>query len=365
MSKKRYWFYNALIFIVFILFYFYPGLTTGGWVSRFLGDFPAIIIILGVAVIQGVLAATLYKYKSRISLFLSHKEKYVSNKKFWVILLLITFSVFFFADCKRYINMEAGLFDFALEEQVVWNTSQGRPFEASVEVKNYLGDHFSLLIALPAVIYVVLPSPFTLIAIQILCVVLAALAIKKIADRELKNGWLSLAVFLIYVFYIGLTAPLLTDYRAIVLGMPYLAWGLYFIESKKNQNIGMILLAIGAFAKEDMALFVGMIGLYQVLVLKKKRGMILAVFGFAVALIGLFVVIPYFRGVTSDTLSRYAGIAGLFQLVPEKIIYILRLFFPLLFLPILGWEKDLGFTTDVRDQFVLNIFGTNKRIKSV
>lgn len=339
MSKKRYWFVNLVISVIFIIFYVYPSLGEGKWTAALVGSFPPVLIYSGVILFQFSFAWFLLNHKKQIVGFLHSNQKYISNRRFWISLSLLVFILFFFINCKKYLNIEPGIFDFALEEQVVWNTSQGRLFEGSVEVNNYLGDHVSFLILLPALVYMVIPSAFTLIAIQVLCVVLSALAIQKISYRYLRNWWLSLAVYLMYLFYIGLTSPLLLDYRAVVLGMPFLAWGIYFLENPKKQNIGIILLAVGALAKEDMALFVGVIGLYQLLILKKKRGLILAIYGFSLALIGLLIIIPAFRGTDSDTLGRYVGIGGLFLMVPEKIIYIVRLLFPLLFIPILEWKK--------------------------
>jgi hypothetical protein len=168
---------------VYVQIYLYPGLTDGGKISNILGKFPPVLIIIAIGLFQSALAFVLYKYREKISRILKARQGLIASRKFWIVLLVGVFVFFAFLGVKRHLNLETAIFDFSLEEQVVWNTSQGRFFEASVEVNNYLGDHVSFLTVLPSAVYHFIPSPFTLIFIQVGCVLIGAFGIKKMADR--------------------------------------------------------------------------------------------------------------------------------------------------------------------------------------
>jgi len=339
MTRKLYWFCNLLIFIVFVGIYLIPGLEKGGWLSSYIKNVPRILVISGIAFLQFLFAFALYEFKPIIIRFLNKYEYLITKKRFYLILSLLLFTFFFTLGVKRHLNLETAIFDFSLEQQVVWNTSQGRYFESSVEVTNYLGDHVSLLTPILALIYFFLPSPFTLIAIQVAAVILAGFTVKLIADRLLQKPWLSLAIYFTYIFYIGLIGLILSDYRAVVLALPFLTYGLYLLEFSKHKKIGIMLLILAALGKEDIAIFVGTIGLYHFIVNKKKIGIFLCLFGYLLAILGVFVIIPFFRGSPSDTLNRFTGIDSLLWEVPLKVTYIFRIFFPLLFLSLLSWKK--------------------------
>jgi hypothetical protein len=151
--------------------------------------------------------------------------------------------------------------------------------------------------------------------------------------------WVSLGVFLMCVFYIGLSGLWLGDYRPILLSIPFLVWGLYFLGNPKRQLVGSVFIVLAALGKEDMAVFAGTIMLYQFLFKRKRWALFLSILCYGIALFGLLVIIPHFRGTESDTISRYAGISGLFKLGHMKIEYVLKLFFPVLLLALVCVKK--------------------------
>lgn len=337
MSKKVYFASNVIIFLIFVIFYLIPGIDQGGWISSLVKNVPLAYLICITAIGQFCLAFILFEYKKLILKYLNRYE-FILKKRWFYIVLTIIFALFFFSlGVKRYYNLQTGLFDFGLEHQVVWNTSQGRWFGASVEVNNYLADHVSLLTVIPAALYRIIPSPLLLIALQSICVLISAIAIKKIADRELKKPLLSLAIYLMFIFYIGVSGLLLDDYHPVVLSLPFLAWGIYLMESERFRKLAIVLLIIGAFGKEDMAIFVGALGLYYWLVRKRlKTGIPLAIFGFLWGALCVAVIIPFLRGAPSDTLARYGGLSIIFSSLNLKGIYIIRLLFPVLFVVLLA-----------------------------
>ena len=115
-----------------------------------------------------------------------------------------------------------------------------------------------------------------------------------------------------------------------------------------------LLVALGC--REEVGLTVSAFGLYALLVRGERRwGGVWAVTGLAWSLFSVFVIIPAFRGTASDTLSRYGwlGTSALDMLrtlltrpgfvlrhqfvdAPFRGQFLLRLFLPLAFLPLLS-----------------------------
>ena len=59
-------------------------------------------------------------------------------------------------------------FDLAINEQIVWNTLNGRFFASSVEVDNSFADHFRPMLLALVPFYAIFQTPKTLIAVQAL-----------------------------------------------------------------------------------------------------------------------------------------------------------------------------------------------------
>jgi len=70
-----------------------------------------------------------------------------------VMAMLFYALVFFYFTAQRHAHFNSNGFDLGIQDQVVWNTAHGRWYQSSLEVTNYLGDHFKPLVALLAPFY--------------------------------------------------------------------------------------------------------------------------------------------------------------------------------------------------------------------
>ncbi|MEI7579743.1 MAG: DUF2079 domain-containing protein [bacterium] len=235
-------------------------------------------------------------------------KKFFQNRENLIVVIILTiFSlVYIIVPYLKHWNLDTALFDFGLQEQVVWNTIHGRWFASSPEVTNFLGDHFSPILLLVAGIYKIFPFSFTLFVIQTLGVTAGIIALYKIAKIHIKSASLRILFLVILVLYRPLAGLLLFEFHEIALAFPLLAWGIYFLE-KKKLGVSLIFLTLAMFCKEDVGIFVTMLGLYFVIFRKEKKALILVFYGVIYALAALFVFLPYFRsGEGSDTLQRYS-----------------------------------------------------------
>lgn len=266
---------------------------------------------------------------------------------------------------KRHLDLRTGLFDFALEQQVVWNTSQGRPFAASVEVNNYLGDHFSLITLPVSLVYKIFPSTLTLFILQTGAVAIAAFGIYLLAKKILQSPAWAMLTLLLFSCYWGIYGLVMFDYHPVVFALPLMIFGIYFAiyGNKKQQWWGYFLLVLATLAKEDMGIFVGSLGIYLALIKKDKRGWALMVYSYIIAVVALMVIIPAFRGVASDTLSRYIHIGmPVGEIVgilvnQQHITYLVRMLAPLLLLPLLAPAALLTILPSVAINYLANYEG--------
>ncbi len=222
------------------------------------------------------------------------------------VLLSFFFVGYFLIPFWNHLNLRTALFDFGLQEQVIWNTSEGRWFESSPEVDNFLGDHFSPLLLLVALIYRLFPCSLTLFIIQSGSATLAVWALYRISQVHLASSKLRILFLAILVLYRPLAGMLLFDFHEIALAFPFLCVGLYFLE-KKQMWIGTLLLVTAMLAKEEVGVLVSMIGMYFFVIRKQKFGIFLFIYGALYSLFSIFFLIPYFRnGMPSDSLERYS-----------------------------------------------------------
>lgn len=270
-------------------------------------------------------------------------KKVLHKQNLPYLFLMIFFSVFLFYAWYAHTNLKTSLFDLGLQEQVIWNTSEGRFFESSPEVENFLGDHFSLLFIPVAWIYKIFPFTLTLFIIQCLSITIGILGFFKLTQLKIKSPKTRLLILMGILLYWPLSGALTFDFHEITLAFPLLAWGIYFIEKKRDGILKFALLFLAMLAKEDVGIFVGMLGLFYFLFKKQKWGAVLFVFGITWSILTIFVFMPHFRSnESSDTLMRYSYLRGLFSNPIEtiktfvstaKVLYLFKIFIP--FLPII------------------------------
>lgn len=196
-------------------------------------------------------------------------------------------------------------FDLGIQDQVVWNTAQGRPFSSSFEVTNYLGDHVQPYLVLPSLVYVVLPSPYVLLAFQSFVLALSAWPLYCLGRRKFNSPAIGLAVVFCGLAYPPLGFLNRADFHSEVVAVPLLI-AAYERVDVDDLKVAAVFMGLALFAKEDTGLTIAALGLIVALYHKHWRfGLTWAFVGVAYSLIALFVIIPAFRGAPSDTLARY------------------------------------------------------------
>lgn len=216
-------------------------------------------------------------------------------------------------------------YDLATFAQVVWATGQGHPFYTSLTAgtTNFLGLHFSPLLAVLAPFYSIWPDARLLLLAQ--TVVLAAGAIPLFGfarrtlsgertpsgERRLRSG-LALLVVLVYFLTPALHFVALFEFHAIALSVPLLmAAGAALLD--KRPRATLIWLGLALLVKEEVALIAIGFGLYAVFIQRRWRyGLALTAGAVAWTILLFAWIMPAFRQ-TSEGYAfayRYETLGG-------------------------------------------------------
>lgn len=346
--------------LIYTVFYLVPGVEKlGGRIASVLSTGRYIPFSVGFLTVWLIVSVLLVKFSRRVSASSLHRVNPTFIRVLPIVLCALFCVVFSFLAYQRHTSFRTGLYDLGLEHQVVWNSSEGRWFQSSVEVDNYLGDHFSPLVAVVAVVYKFLPSVVTLFVIQALAVSVSAYGIYRLAYYVLKRRLYSLVILGLFLAYWGIYGLMMFDFHPIVLAMPLLVWGIYLIVKEKRFWLAAILFVLATLAKEDVGIFVFGVGVYLAIFRKQKRGWLLALYSFVISIVALFVVIPAFRGASSDTLARYGVWSNLLKdpistlavlINYEHIQYFVRWLLPLGFVSL--WAPQIMFV--ILPSFLIN-----------
>ncbi len=268
-------------------------------------------------------------------------------------LILIFILAYSWLAVTRHSRLNSTGFDLAINEQILWNTLNGRFFATSLEVDNSFADHFRpfLLAVLPA--YALFQTPETLLVLQTIVLASAAIPLYLLARYKLENEIIALALAAAYLLYpaVGFTARF--DFHIEVFAIPAFIASVYAME-RGRWTIASLFLIIPLLCKENMGLVVAIVGLYALIRHRRYK------WGVAWIFIGLFSfwvtsfwLIPRIRGEELDALDRYAWLGQspaeilitLFtdpaivwqQLIaPDRLRYLMQLFLPLGFVSLLG-----------------------------
>src|SRR6266545_3524821 len=176
----------------------------------------------------------------------------------------------------RYETFNGGRFDLEIYTQVVWNTSQGRPFETTLLKTNlnHLAEHVAL--------------------VQDLALALLGWPVFQWARRAL--GSRGQALLVLACFYAGpaLASIALDDFHALPLATVPLGIGLWLVLAGRPRLVASVALIALPIEEESGLLLVGLAAL---LVVRRRPGLGLLVGGLAALwlAVAVFVVMPRFH----------------------------------------------------------------------
>lgn len=221
-------------------------------------------------------------------------------KQHWALLfigliVIIYTTVLSYLSIRRHQAFASG-YDLANMTETVWQTTQGHIFSRS-GVNGFVSrfaDHTDLFLVLLAPLYLLYPSPNLLLIVQAFAVGLSALPIYLISRKILKHDLLAIIIALAFLLNPSILWANLYDFHTVLLAIPLLFFAFYFLLIKKWL---FFWLAIGfsLLTKEDVGLFVAMLGLLTFFFYKEKKvGALLFLLGATFSLTAVKVIMPLF-----------------------------------------------------------------------
>ena len=266
-----------------------------------------------------------------------------------LILMLVYFVYFGLYAVQRHLAFETGAFDVGVYAQPLWNFIQGRGFAVSLIEDNgplRWATHVEPILFLIAPLYKLWPDPRTLLWLQVAGLTLAALPLYALAVRRLQNEWAALTVVTTYFLLPATEAVTLFDFHAVTFAPLFLLSAISFLDralasqgkslwlwpekveiqssaldSATSDNsspptpyfllptpyiLAALFFLLALSTKEDISLYVCMIGLYLLLLRRRWwEGSILLVVGLVWFYLTFQVIIPAYR--TGGGQSIYAA----------------------------------------------------------
>jgi uncharacterized membrane protein len=297
--------------------------------------------------------------------------------------LIVAYIAFFsLLTVQKHNAFQTTAFDLGNVDQAVWNTRHGRPLAmTNIEgLTNRLGTHVEPILLPISLLYFLWSDPRALLLLQTIVIALGAWPVYLIAKRTMRDSRfgtrdseftnhasrftphvsrltshaLPLIFSLSYLLFPALQSANVFDFHAVALAPAFFLFAFYFLETERWSWYALFALLTMA-CKEDMALLVGMLGLYALVVRRRWRvGLATILIAGVWFVLAVGAIMPYFdpEGV-APLANRYAylgdtpleititmitqpGMVLGRLLTAETLAYLLNLLAPVAFLPVLA-----------------------------
>ncbi len=246
-------------------------------------------------------------------------------------------------------------FDLGVHEQVLWNTAHGRIAEVSPfgTTDSYLGIDIIIVELLLTPLYALFPHTETLLIVQVVLAASGAVPLFLLARDRSGMAAFGLLGALLYLGALPVQYAILYEFQIRTVGTVFFLWAMLFFERRRF----WLFLAAGVLAlwtRSDAGFALAAIGGYALIHRREWHWVVVpGVVGMGWLLLCLKLLIPMFRHDDSFQYTFIYGWLGDTPLAmlrtlllrpayviseiatPEKLVYLLELFAPLLFLPLL------------------------------
>jgi len=209
---------------------------------------------------------------------------------------------------------QTGRFDLGNMVQAIWSTAHGHPLQLTGlrgDQISRLAAHFDPILALITPLWLVWPSPDSLLVAQAVALALGALPVFWLARKHLGSARAALGFALAYLLYPPTQWLTLNEFHPVALACPLLLFAIWYLDEGRLLPFALFALA-AATTKEEIAFVVAGLGLWAALSRGlRAEGAAIFVAGVAVAALAIEVVIPHFnRAGSSSFFSRYGEVGG-------------------------------------------------------
>jgi uncharacterized membrane protein len=214
----------------------------------------------------------------------------------------------------RHRAFQTGRFDLGNMVQAVWSTAHGHPLAVTGlrgDEISRLAAHFDPILVAFTPLWLVWPSPDSLLVAQAVAVALGALPVFWLARKHLDSERAALGFALAYLLYPPTQWLTLNEFHPVALACPLLLFAVWYLDEDRLLPFAVFAL-LAAVTKEEIALVVAALGVWYALAHGRRyQGAAILAAGVGVALIAIEVLIPHFnRAGSSSFFQRYSEVGG-------------------------------------------------------
>lgn len=188
-----------------------------------------------------------------------------------------------------------GGIDLAIYTQALSETIDGRLFNLTIHPHNYFGDHLELIVFFLVPLFALVPSPLTLLVVQVLALASASIPIWHLTRRRFSWPWAPLLAVAVYLIHPLVWNAALFEFHALPFAIPLLFWALLAFESRQWWRF-FALLFTTLLVREDLSLAAVGFGLLALLERRSMRWSVVPIVLGLVWLKASLTVIGYFNG---------------------------------------------------------------------
>jgi uncharacterized membrane protein len=225
----------------------------------------------------------------------------------WLVVGFALLYAFYFSvyTVQRHNAFLTSAYDLGNFDQAIWNTSQGRPFAMSnlPGVTIRFAHHVEPILLLIAPLYWVWSDVRLLLILQSVVIGLSAIPLYDYAKGKI-GGWAAVLIAAAYLMIPALQGVNLFDFHAVALAPLFLLLAWRYLDEQKNSPFAIAAILASA-TKEEISLLIAMMGLYALIIQRRRFGWIPFVLGVGWFLFVLEVISPAFNQAGSHEFLGY------------------------------------------------------------
>ena len=224
--------------------------------------------------------------------------------------IFLYFIIFSWLSFKKYQGFDYNSFDLAIFNQVFFNTAHGRLFDLTINLHNYLGDHFEPMILLLLPFYLSKSSPVTLLFLQSAIIALSAWPLYLIAKKVLSKSSLALLIAILWLLNPFVHSANLYEFHLLAFAPFFFFWTFYFYQQNKFKLFCLFFI-LSLLVREDISLLLVSFAFLSYLDKKDSREGL-----------GFYVVTRAPFKLSPDDAAKYPGNKkiGIFKVIEAEIL---------------------------------------------
>ena len=298
----------------------------------------------------GIVGSDLYALPALIGIILLFKEIIINDRHLpfvstsinhslvKVLYCLLTLMVLVKTLLSHY-SFSWNVYDVGSYSSVVFNLSQGLNYNSFLQIPA-TADHFTPSLAIFSPLYWIEPTVHWLTFAKALSYLSVPLVVYYWLKDKTESNFRFILSFLFGLWMLMLYKPAVRssffEFSPSSLAPPFIILSFLLMEKRRWFLFSLTMLFLLGL-KEHMGVLLIGFGLFGIFQKNYRTGFIIVVFGLFVTYMMIFQVMPYFRDYLAFGNTQIAP----FKDIPGKAIYLVKLLWPLGFIPLIFWRYGI------------------------